>query len=70
MARDEARIAADGTAGQHLGGGEASRGEGWGTGDLALMCADLGEACQARGLQGANNWAGLARALAVTQKTK
>ena len=64
MARDEARTAADCTAGQQLGGGEASRGEGWGTGDLALMCADLGEACQARGLQGANNWAGLARALA------
>ena len=28
------------------------------------MCADLADACEGLGLQGANNWAGLAGALA------
>jgi hypothetical protein len=63
-ARNEARTTDDGSVKhQQMDGDEGPAGGGWGTGDLALMCAGLSEACQARGRQGANNWAGLAQAL-------
>jgi hypothetical protein len=67
-ARNGARTVVEGTGGQTASAAERPGGGGWDAVELPLMCTDLVDACQANGLQGANNWPGLVQALGAYTK--
>ena len=67
-ARNGARTAAEDAGSQTASAAERPGGDGWDAVELPLMCTDLVDACQANGLQGANNWPGLVQALGAYTK--
>jgi len=67
-ARNGARTAAEDTGSQTASAAERPGEDGWHAVELPLMCSDLVDACQANGLQGANNWPGLVQALGAYTK--